>query len=47
MLGSALAATSKDRPQLAATAIPLTARISVLREHKNPRQRIEFEVFVE
>ena len=26
---------------------PVTARISTLRAHKNPRQRIEFEVFVE
>ena len=25
----------------------VTARISVLREHRNPRMRIEFEVFVE
>jgi HIRAN domain len=25
----------------------VSARISVLREHKNPRQRVEFEVFVE
>ena len=26
---------------------PVSARISVHREHKNPRRRIEFEVFVE
>ena len=26
---------------------PVTARISALREHRNPRRRIEFEVFVE
>ena len=26
---------------------PVSARISALREHKNPRLRIEFEVFVE
>ena len=26
---------------------PVTARISALREHRNPRQRIRFEVFVE
>jgi hypothetical protein len=26
---------------------PVTARISALREHRNPRMRIEFEVFVE
>jgi HIRAN domain len=25
----------------------VTARISVLREHRNPRMRVEFEVFVE
>ncbi|MGE5794915.1 MAG: HIRAN domain-containing protein [Bacteroidota bacterium] len=25
----------------------VSARISALREHKNPRQRVEFEVFVE
>jgi hypothetical protein len=26
---------------------PVAARISALREHRNPRRRIEFEVFVE
>jgi hypothetical protein len=26
---------------------PVTARISILRAHRNPRRRVEFEVFVE
>jgi len=26
---------------------PVSARISILRAHRNPRQRVEFEVFVE
>jgi hypothetical protein len=26
---------------------PVSARVSALREHRNPRRRVEFEVFVE